>query len=150
MLLPGPPFPLLVQVGLDLIDEGPAVLRTVVGVNRQPRALVHQKNVFILVDDIQLGGSHRQVGIVLPGGIEELVVDVELKGVPRFQPGIPLGPGTVALDALQPDILLGQGGRKQGHCLGQKPIQPLPGIVGPDGQFFHGLLPSISAKWRLI
>ena len=81
MLLPGPPFPLLVQVGLDLIDEGPAVLRTVVGVNRQPRALVHQKNVFILVDDIQLGGSHRQVGIVLPGFIEELVVDIKLQYV---------------------------------------------------------------------
>ena len=65
-----------------MVNEGSAVLRTVMGVHRQPRPLVHQQNVLILVDDVQLGGGHRQIGVVLPGLIEKFVVDVQLQNVP--------------------------------------------------------------------
>ena len=149
VLFPGPPFVLLVQVSLNLVDERPPVFRTVVGVHRKARALVHQKDVLILIDDVQFGGGNGQIGVVFSGGVEEFVVDVELQLVAHFQPGIPLGPLAVALDALQSDVFLGQRGRQQGNGLCQKPIQPLTGIILADGQFFHSF-PSSSAKCLLI
>ena len=149
VLFPGPPFVLLVQVSLNLIDERPPVFRPIVGVHRKARALVHQKDVLILIDDVQLGGGNGQIGVVFSGGVEEFVVDVELQLVAHFQPGIPLGPLAVALDALQTDVFLGQRGRQQGNGLCQKPIQPLTGIILADGQFFHSF-PSSSAKCLLI
>ena len=141
---------LLIQIGLDLVDEGPAILRSVVGVHRQPGTLIHQQNVLVLIDDVQLGSRHGQIGVILPGCIEKLIVDVQLQSIPRLQPGVPLGPGSVAFDPLQAYVFLGQGGRQQGHGLGKEPVQPLSGIIGPNRQFLHGLFPSISAKWRLI
>ena len=76
IFLPGTPFPFLIQIRLDMIDKRPSILRTIVGMNRQPRTLIHQQDVFILVDNVQLGSRHRQVSIVLPGLIEELIINI--------------------------------------------------------------------------
>ena len=38
--------------------------------------LVHQQQVFVLVDDIQLGLEHREKEIFLIGLVKELVIDV--------------------------------------------------------------------------
>ena len=150
VFLPGPPLPLLIEIGLDVIDKGAPVFRTVVGMHRQSRALVHQQNVFVLVDDVQLGGGHRQIGIVLPGLFKKLVVDIQLQNVTRVQPGVPVNALAVALDPLQADVFLSQGCREQGDGLGKEPVQPLSGVVGTDGKFFHSLFPTFSSKWRLI
>ena len=39
-------------------------------------ALVHQQEVFVLVDDVQLGLEHREKEIFLIGLVKELIVDV--------------------------------------------------------------------------
>ena len=137
VLLPGTPFLFLVQVGLDVVDKGTAVLRAVVGVDSQPRPLIRQQNVLVLVDDVQFGVGHGEEGVVLSGLVEKFVVDVKLQHIPGLQPGVPLHPGTVALDALDADVFLRQRGRQQRDGLRKKPIQPLPGIVGADGKFLH-------------
>ena len=59
-----------------MVNESPAVLRPVMGVDSKPRPLVHQQNVLVLVDDVQLGGGYGEIGVVLPGLIEKFVVDV--------------------------------------------------------------------------
>ena len=64
-----------------MVDQGPSVLRTVVGMHRKTRAFIDQQNVLVLIDDVQLGGGNRQVGVVLPGFIEKLVVDIKLQYV---------------------------------------------------------------------
>ena len=112
------PLPLLVEVGLDVVDEGAAVLRAVVGMDGKTGPLVHKQDVFILIDDGELRGCDGQVGVVLPGLVEELVIDIQLKDIALFQPGVPVGAGVVELDALDADILLGQRRRQQGHGLG--------------------------------
>ena len=150
VFLPGPPFPLLIKIGLDMVDEGFAVFRAVVGVDGQSGPLVYKKNVVVFIDDIQLGIGNGQIGIVLPGLIEELVVDIKLQQVALFQPGIPLHTLAVQLDPLDADILLRQGGRQQGNGLCQETVQPLTGIIGTDGKFFHYIFPIFSSKWRLI
>ena len=101
------------------------------------RSLVHQEDVLILVDDAELGRRHGQVGIVLPGLVEKLVVDIQLKQVALLKPGVALRSCIVQLDPLDADVLLGQGGRQQRHRLGQKPVEALTGIVLFDFEFFH-------------
>ena len=76
ILLPGPPFPLLVQVGLDVIDQRPSVLGAVMGMDRQTRPLIHQQDVVIFVDNVQFGRCHRQISIILPGFVKKLVIDI--------------------------------------------------------------------------
>ena len=60
-----------------------------------------------------------------------------LEYISRLQSGVPFGSRAVELDPLDADVLLGQRGRQQGNSLSQKPVQPLAGIVGGDGEFFH-------------
>ena len=133
VLAPGAPFVLLVEVGLDMVNEGSAVFRAIVGVYGQSRPLVHQQNLVVLIHDVQLGGGHGEISIILPGLVEKFVVDIQLKHIAPFQSGVPLGSGTVELDALDTNILLCQRGREQGNGLGKKTIQPLTGIVMLDG-----------------
>ena len=83
-----------------MVNEGPSIFRAVVRMDRKARPLVHQQDVLVFVYDVQLGGCHRQVGIVLPGLVEEFVVDVQLQHIARFQTGIPVSPLAVSLDAL--------------------------------------------------
>ncbi len=51
MLPPGTPFFFLIQIGLDVVDEGIDFLGFV-GVDHQTGALVHQQQVLIFVDNI--------------------------------------------------------------------------------------------------
>ena len=106
----------------------------------------------IFVYNIQLGGSHRQVGVILPGLVEKFIVDIQLEHISRLQTGIPFGPCPVAFYPLDADILLGQGSRKQGYRLAQETVQPLPGIVLSYGNFLHKLytVPGLDAKCSLI
>ena len=124
---------LLIEIGLDVVNEGSAVFRAVVGVYGQSRPLVHQQNLVVLIHDVQLGGGHGEISVILPGLVEKFVVDIQLKHITLFQSGVPLGSGTVELDALDADVFLCQRGREQGNGFGKKPIQPLPGIVVLDG-----------------
>ena len=133
-----------------MIDEGFAVFGTVMGVHRKAGPLVHQKNVFIFVDNVQLGRCHSQIGIVLPGLVEKFVVDIKLEYITGFQTGVPVNALAVALDPLDADVFLSQRGGEQGNCLGKKPVQPLAGIVGTDGKFFHPRFPMAFSKCRLV
>ena len=58
-----------------MVDEGVDLLR-LVGVDHQAGALVHQQQVLILVDDVQLGLEHRQKEIFLIGLVKELIIDI--------------------------------------------------------------------------
>lgn len=120
-----------------MINKGPAVLGPIMGMDRQTGPLVHQDDLVILIDDVQLRRRHGQVSIVLPGCIEKLVIDIELQNVADLQPVVPLAAASVALDALDADIFLGQGCRKKRYGLGKIPVQPLTGIVFFDGKLFH-------------
>ena len=75
MLVPGIPLLLLVEVGLNVGDEG-VHLFVLVRVAQQARPFVEQHQVFILIDDVQVGLEDAQKGVLLPGLLEELVVDV--------------------------------------------------------------------------
>ena len=71
----------MVKIRLDVVDQRPAVLRPVVGMHRKAGALINQKDILVLVDDVQLRGSHCQVGVVLPGLVEKFVVDIQMQNV---------------------------------------------------------------------
>ena len=117
-------------------DEGVDLLM-LVGVAEQAGALVEQQEVFIFIDDVQLGLKDGQKGVVLPWGLKELVVDVELQGVPLGEPDIPAGALAVDLDPLEADVFLGQGCGEEGESFGQPAVQALPGVISADGKGFH-------------
>ena len=119
-----------------MVDEGVDLLR-LVGVDYHAGALVQEEDVFILVQDGQLGLEEGEKQVVLTGGVEELVVDVELEHVPGLEALVPLAPLAIAFDALDADILLQQSRGKQGQGLGHKPVQPLSRVVFSDGQLSH-------------
>ena len=75
VLVPGVPLLLLVEIGLNMGDEG-VHLFVLVRVAQQARPFVEQHQVFILIDDVQVGLEDAQKGVLLPGLLEELVVDV--------------------------------------------------------------------------
>ena len=92
----------------------------------------------VLIDDIQLGREDGEKGVVLPGGVEKFVVDVELEKIPPDQADIPLGFLPVDLHPAQTDILLGQRGGQEGQSLAQPAVKPLPGVVFSHGELSHG------------
>ena len=112
-------------------------LLVLVGVAEQAGPLVQQHQVLVLIDNLQPGPEHREEGVVLPGLVEELVVDVQLEHIPLPQPHVPLGALAVHLHPLEADVLLGQGAGEQGEGLGQPAVQPLPGVVFSDGKLSH-------------
>ena len=63
MLLPGLPLALGVEIGLDVVDEGPAVLRPVVGVDGLARLFVDEDEVLVLIDDVQLRRRDGEIGV---------------------------------------------------------------------------------------
>ena len=71
----GVPLPLLIEVRLDVVDEGVHLLR-LVSVDHQPRPLVDQQQVLVLVHDVHLRLEQRQEKILLRRLVKELVVDV--------------------------------------------------------------------------
>ena len=110
-----------------------------VGMAEKARPLGADQKVLVLVDDVQLGGEDREEGVVLPGSVEELVVDIELQQVARLEPVVPLGAFAVDLHPLEPDVLLGQGGGEEGQGLAQPAVKPLSGVVFSHGELSHGL-----------
>ena len=64
-----------------MVNQGSAVLRSIVGMHRKTGALINQQNIFVLVDDVQPGGGHRQIGVILSGLVEEFVIDIQLQNV---------------------------------------------------------------------
>ena len=123
-----------------MVDEGAAVFRAIMRMDRQAGALIHQQDMVILIHNVQLGGCHRQEGIILPGFLEKLIVDIQLQHITGFQPGIPLRSSAIELDPLDADVLLGQRSRQQRNCLGKEAVQPLPGIIFSNGKLFHLLI----------
>ena len=105
-----------------MVDQCSAVLRTVVGMHRKTGSLIHQQDLIILVYDIQLRHRHGKIGIILPGFIKKLVVDIKLQHISLVQPGVPVDALAVALDPLQADIFLRQGRRQQGNRLSKKTV----------------------------
>ena len=120
-----------------MVYEGTAILCTVMGMHRKTWALVHQQDVLIFIYDIQFGCGNCQIGIVLPGFVEKLIIDVQLQHIARLQPHIPLCPAPIALDPLDTDIFLGQRCRKQRNSLGKKAVKPLPCIIISYSKFLH-------------
>ena len=101
-----------------MVDESSAIFCAVMGMDSQTGPLVDQKDMLVFIDDVQLGRSYSQIGIVLSGLIEKFVIDVQLKHIAYVQSGVPLDPFTVAFDPLQADIFLGKGSRQQGNGFG--------------------------------
>ena len=115
-------------------------LLRLVRVDDQPRPLVEEHQVLVLIDDVEARLPQREEEVVLLRLGEEFVVDIQLQHVARLQALVALGAGTVHLDALDADILLQQRGRQKRQRFGHKTVQPLPGVVFSDGQFAHRLL----------
>ena len=133
-----------------MVNQRPSIFRAVMGMHRKSRALIHQQNVVIFVDNVQLGRCHCQVGIFFPGFVKKFIVDIQLKHIPSLKPGIPLHTFSAQFDSFQTDIFLSQGGRQQRNSFGEKTVQPLSRVVGANCQFFHGFLPVCSSKCRFI
>ena len=71
----GIPLTLQAQIGLDVGDQGvPAPVPGAVA--EDAGLLVGQEDVLILIDDVQPGRGDLQMGVVLGGLFEKLVVDV--------------------------------------------------------------------------
>lgn len=137
-----------VTVIIALVGLGAAVIKPIVSltqsitkltvvVERLERELDEQHKVLILVHNIQVGPEDGEKGVLLSGGVEKLVVDVQLQHIPLPQPRVPLGALPVDLHPLEADVLLGQGGGEEGEGLAQPAVQPLSGVVSSDGKFFH-------------
>ena len=60
-----------------------------------------------------------------------------MKQIAHLEPGIPLRAFPVDLDPLEADVFLGQRRGEEGHCLAQPAVQPLPGVIFPNGKFLH-------------
>ena len=63
-----------------------------------------------------------------------------MQRVPGGQPRVALGAFAIQLDALEPDVFLCQRSGEQGNGLCQPPVEPLPGVILGDREFFHGSL----------
>ena len=127
-----------------MVDERAVVLRAVVRMHGHAGLFVHEQDVFILIDDVELRRRHRQIGVGLGGLVEKLVVDIELQHIALLQARVALRAGVVALDTLEADILLRQRGRQQRNGLGKEAVKPLPRVISADSQFFHGSVVSFA------
>ena len=79
IFLSGAPFPFLVQVSLDMVDQRTSVIRAVVGMNCQAGTLIHKQNMIVFIDNVQLRCGDSQISIVFSGFVEEFVIDVQLQ-----------------------------------------------------------------------
>ena len=75
VLPPGIPLLFLVQVGLDVVDEGVDFFR-LVGVDHHSGALIHHQQVFVLVYDVQLRAEQCEEHVFFRGLVKKLVVDI--------------------------------------------------------------------------
>ena len=58
-----------------MVDEGVDLFRFVC-VDHQAGPLVHQQQILIFIDDIQLGGKEGEEHVFLRGLVKKLVVDI--------------------------------------------------------------------------
>ena len=100
-----------------MVDKG-VHLFGFAGVDHHPGPLVRQKDVFVLIEDIQLRLEQGEEQVVLPGLLKKFVVDIDLEHVALRQPLVPLAPRTVALHPLDAYVLLQQRAGQQGHGFG--------------------------------
>ena len=138
ILLPGVPLLFLIEVGLDVGEQGvdPLVL---VRMDHQSRAFVHQQKVLVLVDDVQLGLEDRTERRFPGWGVSKnSSLMYSCSTSPTASRVSRLAPLPLTLDPLDADVFLSQGGGQEGQGLGQPPVQPLAGVVGAYGEFPHG------------
>ena len=90
---------------------------------------------------MQLRRGDGEVGVFLLRRVEELIIDIQLHDAARGEVGTALGALAVYFDALETDVFLQQRIRQQGHGLGHKAVEPLPGVIRADGQFLHSRPP---------
>ena len=121
-----------------MADEGVDLLG-IVGVDDQPRLLVEEQDVLVLVDDVEMGRQlHERL---LDGGVgEEFLREEELYGVALLEDIADLGALAVDLDLLGADGFvherLGQGldGFREEF------VEALARVVGFDGESTHLIL----------
>ena len=71
----GVPLLFLIQVRLDVVDESVDFL-CLIGVDHYAGPLVDQEEVFVLIDDVQLGAKQREKDVFLGGLVKKLIVDI--------------------------------------------------------------------------
>ena len=105
--------------GVDVRDYDLEVLRDQV-------AMVLQKNVLFsgtIKENLRWGNAEAtDEEMILPGLVEELIIDIKLQHISGLQPSIPLDALAVTLNAFQSDIFLSKGCRQQRHRLGKKTV----------------------------
>ena len=107
-----------------------------IGVDHQPRTLVHQQQVFVFIHHVELRVERGEEFILLRvRPLKKLVIDVHLQHVAFLQPDFPLGAFAVDLHPFEPDVFLHQSRGRQGRGLCHKPVQPLSGVIFIDGEF---------------
>ena len=108
-----------------------------VGVGHQAGTLVRQQQVFVLVEDVQLGPDLREEGVLPAGLLEQRIVCVDLQHVALAQPRVALDVRAVEPEALLPVELLPQTHAHGGH-LPDQPLLQLPTVIcGGDDEFLH-------------
>ena len=75
VLLLGVPLLFLVEVRLNMVDEGIDLLRFVC-MDHHAGTLIHQQEIFVLVDNLQPGLKHGQEHVFLRGLVKKLIVDI--------------------------------------------------------------------------
>ena len=126
----------MIKVFQDPVDEG--IRRTAfVLMHHQPRGLVGDQQVRVLVHHAKRISGMEKIGAALSAFLKELIVEVHCDDISDRKPGTDLGPLAVKLDSLGTDALIQQGGGQQRHRLGNKFIQPLSGVILPYRKFLH-------------
>ena len=67
-----------------MVDQCSAIFRPIVRMDSKTRPFVHQQDVLILIDNVQLRGRNGQIGIILPGLVEKFIVDIKLEYIAFF------------------------------------------------------------------
>mgnify|MGYP003588448622 CR=1 FL=1 len=73
---------------------------------------VHEQDVFVLIDDLDLRRADLEIGVFLRGRFKKFVVDVELQDVALIDAVVALCALAVDFYALDADIFLQQGVRQ--------------------------------------
>ena len=58
------PLALGVEIGLNVVDERFSVLRAVVRMNGKAGLFIHEQDVFVLIDDVELWRGDGQIGVL--------------------------------------------------------------------------------------
>ncbi len=125
------------QVFKDAVNKG--IHRpVVVHMDHQPGGLIHQEEVFVLVEDFQLVPGGKE-GVLLAVGGKELIVYVQLHQVPQGQAAGGFTALAVHLDSLKAQIFVQKVLGQEGHRLGKEPVQTLSAVVFPNGVASHGI-----------